>query len=165
MIKLKLFSKCTWIFFFLFLFIESYSQVKTHYFVNPGIKIGYVIGNGGGFIFGTEFSFVMIKKEINSNSHHYGFVIDYDYSRDFSRLHFGVEYSYLLLGMDVGPTFGWNNAKKFVGLSVIPFTGIFLFPYYNYTYFTDGITMRDVGTYFKLPLQLDGKRYIWYKRD
>ena len=140
-------------------------QIKTHYFINPGFKIGYAFGNNGGFTYGAEISFVMIKKELNSDSHHYGFVVDYDCIGNVTKLHFGLEYSYLLIGLDIGPTFGWKEEQGFTGFSIIPYTGIFAFPHYNFTYLGEGMIFHEFGSYFKLPIQLDTKRYVWFKRD
>jgi hypothetical protein len=130
----------------------TFAAAQTHLFVNPGIKAGYVFGKDGGFTFGYELSFVMVS--FHDRVPAYGLVIDYDWPRNGKRLHVGLECIYWAAGVDVGPSFIWENGNRTTGLSVIPFVcAEILIPYYHYTYVPDSTSnYNEAGMYLKLPM-------------
>ena len=151
---------------FLFVFCLWNCQAQTpqaHYFFDPGIKLGYSFGEGGGFVYGVELSFVITGRDSRHPS--YGITFDYDILPNGSKYHLGVEYMSPFVGLDIGPSVLSTDSSTLYGLSVIPFAGILILPYYNFTYFTPDITFHEVGTYLKVPIQMDHYTYNWRNSD
>lgn len=124
-----------------FLSTGIYAQV----FVNPGIKLGYAFGKEGGFVFGWEISVTFLGDYMI-----WGIVADYDTIKDLNRFHLGIECSRAGIGLDVGPSFAWENEKSYAGFSIIPYGGLLVYPYYNYSYFWKRGSIHEIGSYFKL---------------
>ena len=131
-------------------FNASVASAQISTYVNPGIKLGYAFGENGGFTFGYELSFVFIKG--GNDDSRFGIVIDYDWVKDTRRLHLGTEYMYRFFGIDVGPTVAWCSGSSKTGFSVIPFGGLMILPYYNFTYLDNETEYHEIGTYVKLAL-------------
>lgn len=125
---------------------------QTRLYVSPGIKMGYAFGKDGGFTFGYELSFVVVPR--GSDDSRYGLVIDYDWPKNAKRLHIGLEYIYRYTGVDVGPSFIWEEGKQTTGLSIIPFgCPELLIPYYQYTLMPGShADFHDAGMYLKFPV-------------
>lgn len=139
-------------------FLISISVIcQTRLSVNPGIKLGLAFGEEVQFIFGCELSFVFYNVGSNADSR-FGFVLDYDRIDDIKRLHLGIEYMYRTIGMDIGPTFAWKESKLHYGFSLIPFGGIIILPYLNYTNIEGIPDQFDFGTYLKLPIPFSKER-------
>src|ERR1035437_13636 len=136
--------------FFIVLLIGFSNSFAQDVYINPGIKLGYMFGEKGGFVFGFELSVTRID---NNSNFIWGYVFDYDMTKKVTRLHFGIEASRTLVGLDVGPTFAWVEGEGKFGLSIIPFGGILFYPYYNYTILFPNTTYQEIGSYvkFKLP--------------
>jgi hypothetical protein len=130
----------------------STSFAQHYYYVNPGIKLGYMFGENGGFVFGFELS---ITRFTENDGFIYGYVFDYDITKTVTRLHIGIEASRTLVGLDVGPTFAWIKGEGKMGLSIIPFGGILFYPYYNYTILFPNTTLQEIGSYLKFTLPQD----------
>jgi len=130
---------------------------QTKLSINPGIKLGIAFGEKTQFIFGTEVSFVLydLRQDLNQRI---GIVIDYDAIDNVERLHFGIEYMYRAVGIDVGPTFAWKDSKPHYGFSIIPFGGVFILPYLSYTNIEGIKDQFDFGTYLKLPIPSSHER-------
>lgn len=140
---------------FILLTITVLSQTKLS--INPGIKLGIAFGEKTQFIFGTEVSFVFydFRKDWYPRV---GIVIDYDGIDNLERLHFGIEYMYRAVGIDVGPTFAWKDSELHYGFSIIPFGGALIVPYLNYTNIKGIKDQFDFGTYLKIPIPLSHER-------
>jgi hypothetical protein len=124
---------------------NSYSQ---YVYVNPGIKLGYMFGEKGGFVLGIEISVTYV----DLNHAIVGLVFDYDELSKFNKIHLGFEASTLFAGIDVGPTFGWDDDNNYTGFSIIPFGGAFIYPYYNYTFFNKNMSYHEIGSYIKVTI-------------
>ncbi len=126
-------------------------------YLNPGLKFGYTFGDQGGFTYGFEVSITTNFKnqEIAVWS---GVVVDVDFCKDWTRLHTGIEASAIGFGFDVGPSFLFRNDTVSYGVSLIPFLGIIVFPYYNFSYFDNGFETHELGSYFKLGGLISGDR-------
>lgn len=131
---------------FIFLFVGFNISFAQRLYINPGIKLGYMFGEKGGFVFGYELSFLM---ENTKRDMLWGFVIDYDKINNMERLHLGIE-AIRAVGLDIGPTFVWEDGKNYTGFSAIPFGGIILIPYYNFTYLYQKGTFHEIGSYVKI---------------
>lgn len=103
------------------------------------------------FIFGYELSFVVYNLGANKDNR-VGIVFDYDGIDNVKRLHVGIEYMYRVVGLDVGPTFAWKDSKLYYGFSVIPFGGLGILPYINYTNIRNIDDHFDFGAYIKIPI-------------
>lgn len=145
----------------LILLSTSYSQIQHHYYFSPGIKLGYTFGENGGFAFGFEVSFTVTGDY--GDDPIYGVVFDYDWSGEIDKFHIGVEYFHYLGGIDIGPTIAWKDGQKYIGFSAIPFIGVLINPYYNYSYFNSEFDLHEVGAYLKIPLQIDDHRFTWHR--
>ncbi len=139
------------LFFILLLPVISFPQIKTY--VNPGIKLGLAFGQEIEFVFGYELSILFHNQDFEYQS--WGITLDYDKLAGTKRFHAGVEYLYRAVGIDVGPTIVWNNDVMHPGFSVIPFGGLGVLPYINYTHIKDLDDQIEAGSYIKLfiPLQ------------
>lgn len=132
---------------------------KHNYFLNPGMKLGYAFGENGGFTYGFELSFVVTSRDSKHPSR--GITLNYDFISKGSRVHLGFEYLSPFIGIDVGPTMYTTQSTNNFGFSVIPFIGIFIIPYYNFTYINSDGTFNEIGSYIKIPIQTDHYRYNW----
>jgi len=141
---------------FILLTITVLSQTKLS--INPGIKLGIAFGEKTQFIFGTEVSFVFynLRQDLDQRI---GIVIDYDGIDNVERLHFGIEYMYRAVGIDIGPTFALKDSETHYGFSIIPFGGVFILPYLNYTNIEGFKDQFDFGTYLKLPIPLSKEHF------
>ena len=115
--------------------------------LNPGIKLGYTFGAHGGFIWGLEVSYTFVNK-----SFFWGPLIDVDFCKDRVKTHVGIEGFFLLAGVDIGPTWISEKGKTKLGYSIIPFTGLVIIPYYNLTFIPGKSTLREIGSYLKIPI-------------
>lgn len=124
---------------------------QTRMSINPGIKTGIAYHEKYEFVFGYELSFVFFQRG-EEERHKVGIVFNYDKVNGIKRFHVGIEYLYRYVGVDIGPTFGWKDGKPIKGFSVIPFGGLFLLPYYNFTYFFGETNVHELGSYVKLAI-------------
>ncbi len=141
------------------LFSICFAQTDHHYIFSPGIKLGYVFGSNGGIVFGFEGSLI-VTGDYNDDPV-YGIVFNYDWLGKTEFLHIGLEYSENATGIEVGPTFGWLDGDRHFGFGVTPYAGFLIYPYYNYTYLNNGTDFHQIGSFAKLPIQIDDRRYNW----
>lgn len=119
------------------------------FYLNPGIKLGYSFGKEGGFVFGFEVSATYFNEK---ESTFWGVVFDYDKISTLNRIHIGIEGSKSVFGLDLGPTFAWDENNKYTGFSIIPYTGLFAYPYYNFTWLGGKGVFHEVGSYLKIGI-------------
>ncbi|MDR3667574.1 MAG: hypothetical protein P4L35_12090 [Ignavibacteriaceae bacterium] len=127
-------------------FSRSFAQDM---YVNPGIKLGYMFGENGGFVIGFELS---VTRYDNKTGSIWGLVLDLDETVKMTKLHLGVESSTAFLGLDAGPAFIWQDNKGYWGFSFIPYGGVFLYPYYNFTFNFQNIYYHEIGSYIKFTI-------------
>lgn len=123
-------------------------------FLSPGLKLGYVFGKDGGFVYGFELSYVYW---INSAPIPLaaGPVFKIDFFNGTTKTHIGFE-ALNLVGIGFGPTYISNEKFSGWGFSVIGFGGLLIYPYYNFTS-VGGKNFDEVGSYFKLPILTSGR--------
>jgi hypothetical protein len=119
-------------------------------FLSPGIKLGYVFGNNGGFVIGFELSYVYWSQMVAV-----GPVFNIDSFNGTIKLHFGLE-ALSIVGVDLGPTLVIKNGQSRWGYSVIGFGGFLIYPYYCYTSIGNN-SYDEIGSYFKLPILATGR--------
>jgi hypothetical protein len=120
------------------------------WFVNPGIKLGYTWGPGGGFTIGLEVSALGMEFV---DEFMYGPVvsIDYRWARDF-RLRLGGEVCRMGFGAEGGVVASYESGRLRFGLAATPWFGAVLVPYYTFTLMFDGDYSHEMGGYAKVPL-------------
>jgi len=121
--------------------------------VNPGVKLGYVFGDRGGFVFGAEVSWTRLSDPGIVT----GVLATIDICGDRLRLHGGVEGGIYFLGVDVGPSIVIDRGAFDIGVSIVPYGGFLVYPYYNYTATLGGSRFDEVGSYIKVPHRADGR--------
>ncbi len=129
--------------------------------INPGLKMGWVLGEGGGPFYGVEISLSAVLNSYDAGkSGGYGFGLVFNrYSVNGRRVtHVGVEAMYRGLGLQAGPTFvreldGGSNT----GISVEGFYGAIVFAHAERTFMFDGTSWWHAGFYGKLPIPIAGR--------
>lgn len=129
----------------LVLIFAASANVSAQTFVNPGIKLGYAFGKEEGFIFGFEISVTSL-----ANDWIQGIVLDYDIINNLRKVHLGFEVSRGGVGLDAGPTIALENGNVYYGFSIIPYAGVAIYPYYNFTYLWKKGALHEAGSYLKI---------------
>ena len=140
------------IFFPLFFCSKNVFSIEPAIYLNPGVKLGYQFGEGGGAVVGLELS-------ITSLSLGYpiiGLVSNIDYCKGNTKLHFGAEVSAGVLGIDIGPSFYYTDKGTFNALTFGAYSLSYIIPYYETTWIYKDTTTRitQIGSYIKAPLNL-----------
>ena len=126
-----------------------YQGLSGQVVLNPGLKLGYTFGETGGFTWGFEVSIT------GGDGPWYGGVVDIDFCKERTKLHVGFQGS-MVVGASIGPAWIWENEEKDIGLSVIPFAGFMLYPYYAFTLRAKKPDIHEVGGYLKIPMAIRG---------
>jgi len=121
-------------------------------FISPGIKLGYQFGKDGGFTFGIEMSLTFWERK----GPIYGVVVAVDGFKAKYDYHLGLELTNGI-GLEVGPTISERYGYD-LGFRATVFTGLILYPYYCYTYMKKNPNQHQIGTFIKVPIQVDGER-------
>jgi len=142
------------IIFVVLFFIVSMQNISfaQRTFISPGIKLGYQFGKDGGFTFGMEMSLTFWERK----GPIYGVVVAVDGFRGRYDYHLGLELTNGI-GLEVGPTISGRYDYD-LGFRATVFTGLFLYPYYCYTYMEKNPNQHQIGTFIKVPIQVDGER-------
>ncbi|NLT50434.1 MAG: hypothetical protein GXX85_05905 [Ignavibacteria bacterium] len=115
--------------------------------VNPGIKLGYIFGEQGGFVFGVEMSFMHMFDQGPSA----GIVLSADLLKGKQIYHIGIQGSYIA-GIDIGPSFYVTKDECTLGLGTTIYTGFIIMPYFTINSFPDKPKQIQLGSYLKLPI-------------
>jgi hypothetical protein len=149
--------KTVYIIAFVFLLMTQFAcdtcKAQSKWYINPGIKLGYVFGSNGGFIFGAEVSATTTRDNDNAA---YGFFISTEALHSTKIIHVGVEaFPRILYGVSIGPSIVSTDQGTRIGAAATIFGGIFALPYYRFTYVSDTRSMHELGTFLKLliPMQ------------
>ena len=137
---------------------NDFAQYKL--FINPGLKFGYAFGEGGGFVFGAEISFVAWP--LNDSSLHLGAVISAEISDHFSIYHFGGEFGAAIGGFDIGPSIIKMKGESNLGIGTTIYSGFVLMPFFNYTRINSDYHISQIGSYLKFPLLVKGDKYGFF---
>ncbi|MFZ1979601.1 MAG: hypothetical protein WAV76_16730 [Bacteroidota bacterium] len=148
--KRKALYSIVFVFLLIDLFILEECKAQPVWFISPGVKVGYVLGNNGGFIYGFELSTTVV-----GNRNKYGVFISTEYFHSTSIVHFGIEvFPEVFYGLSIGPSFVTTNQVTKIGVSTTLFGGLFILPYYRFTYVSDSLCMHEVGTFLKLTIPM-----------
>ncbi|WP_248359453.1 hypothetical protein [Anaeromyxobacter oryzae] len=127
--------------------------------VNPGVTVSYTFGHG--FTWGLEVSWVRWPETLDGfRQRPYGRGLAIDVStnwRDLLKLRVGGEVAGPFIGVEAGPALVLDPGGVHVGLSVTPWAGWYVMPFYTYTYVLGRErNLHEVGTYLKLYLDPNG---------
>ncbi len=125
--------------------LELSSQVV----LNPGIKLGHTFGENGGFTWGLEVSLT------SGDGPWFGGVVDIDFCKERTKFHIGFQGS-MIAGASLGPTFIVEKGETDVGISVVPFAGAILYPYYAFTLRPKKSVIHEAGGFLKVPIAVSG---------
>ncbi len=140
-----------------FISVAASAQPK-YTFLNPGISLGYVFGNGGGVVFGFEVS----ATEWLNERLFVGIALKYDmWGESSSKFHSVAEVGMPWLAISFGPSWTSINSDKFVGYTGTVWTGGGILPYYAHTWYSGRENVSEVGAYLKIPLQVGGEKIGW----
>jgi hypothetical protein len=151
--------RCTAMGVALFLLYAVSAQAQWFVSVNPGIKMGWVLGSGGGAFFGVEISVSALDTDhINSDAGAgAGLVFSTYRFKDKTIIHVGVEGMWYATGIEAGPTFvSARDGRSQTGLSVEAFFGALLFAHAGRTFMPESEGWWHAGFYAKAPIALRG---------
>ena len=128
------------------------------WYINPGIKLGYVFGKDGGFNFGIEISVTTTR---DNNGHDtYGALISFESFHDKEVAHIGFEvFPNIWYGFSMGPSLVFSSENSDIGIATTIFGGAFILPYYRYTYLPSSPDFHEVGSYLKLLIPLQEEHF------
>ena len=140
--------------------LTAWSGDTAPWFVGPGIRLGYVFGENGGFSFGWELSvFTWTRWDPKGDRDGVvGIVFDMDRCRSTTKFHVGIEGSQRFVGMSIGPTFITRDKERFLGFTATAYGWYIFLPYYSYTFVGGGTDVHEVGDYIKLWIPLTNER-------
>jgi hypothetical protein len=121
--------------------------------VSPGFKLGYTFGKGGGFTSGLEVTVLWRNGPDLEAIVAHGPALNLTWRRHGAfDARLGWEAVSWFVGLELGPSLVHDANGTHVGLGISPWLGALVVPYYTYTYLFDGAPMRELGSYFKLPI-------------
>jgi hypothetical protein len=136
-----------------------------YYFVSPGLKMSYVFGATGGFSFGWELSVyrTIAWKPRGDEEGYIGIALSIDWCKSTTKLHMGFEASQRFLGLCVGPTLVSRDNVWTLGASATIYSWFIGLPYYAYTFVPGATDVHELGAYFKVPIQLNGRSIFTFR--
>ena len=151
------YQKARWIIklFLLILLIDSHGIAQDDWFVSPGVKLGYVFGQGGGFIMGAEVSVTRIPE---FGGPIWGAFVSIEKTKKATIAHIGIEASGLI-GLSLGPSFIASEEGRSWGVGATMFGGVIVMPYLRLTYLNPQLTIPEWGSFVKLPFSLNGRKF------
>jgi hypothetical protein len=136
-------------------FLFEGADVQAQYWT-VGPKLGYTLGDNGGFTWGFEASYIPAQHRAESDSSFimsiWGLTADLTFWKDHTTFHLGVEKNLDIFGLDVGPTLFFHNGSIQGGLSLIPYGGALIYGYYELAWPFFQEPFRTWGGYLKIPL-------------
>ena len=146
---------------FLIVFFSTGIAKAQHDFLTVGLKVGYAFGQSGGLVMGIEGSYFHLAGDGKS----IGAVISIDGFKEDRRLHLGIESNFKtkakdvmeLAGFEVGPTILMHDGGYDIGIGATPYFGVFIIPYYSFTFYDKDFQTHEAGTYLKLPFLVKGE--------
>jgi hypothetical protein len=123
--------------------------------LNPGVKLGYTFGPGGGWTYGGEIAVTWMEPEIDWIIGS-GAVLDLTWTKGgIFEVRAGYEVYGLLYGIEVGPALVVGPDRTYLAIDVTPWLGfVFVDPYYTMSFGLGGPSRSELGTYLKLPICL-----------
>ena len=123
--------------------------------LNPGVKLGYTFGPGGGWTYGGELAVTWMTPEIDWLIGS-GAVLDFTWTKGgIFELRAGYEIFGLLYGIEGGPALVVGPDHTYFAIDVTPWIGlVFVDPYFTMSFGIGGPDRSEIGTYLKLPICL-----------
>ena len=123
--------------------------------VNPGVKLAYEFGSNSGFVFGAEISLVVMPNR--DHLYYWGIVASVDRCQDLTKYLFGIEGGSGLVGLCIGPSFLSRDGIDDIGVTITPYAGAILIPYFSFTGSSKFGGINEVGSFIKIPLLVRGE--------
>jgi len=124
----------------------------TSTYINPGLKLGYTFGENGGFTAGIEISYTWANTNLA-----WGVLSSADWCNGLLKIHLGLEAA-RGVGISIGPSITKKIDTIDYGITVTPFAGFILYPFYSYTWRMTSPNIQEVGAFLKFPIQTSGER-------
>jgi hypothetical protein len=90
-------------------------------------------------------------------------LVDIDKCKDLTKVHFGIEASYRLVGASIGPSLLFNQEWQGFGMTGTLYSWVLVLPYYGYTYVFERSDIHELGVYVKLPIQISGRPFFDFR--
>jgi len=129
----------------------SYAQSWDTY-LNPGFKLGYVFGVGGGFTYGAEISLTRWRSPLYA-----GAVVSLDYCGETTVASIAIEGGTGYGGAAIGPVLAMHGQVMDFGMSGTLYTGLGIMPYYRLTFVPKAWIQHEVGSFLKIPIRTAGE--------
>lgn len=120
--------------------------------VSPGVKLGWTFGDRGGLTFGVE---VTVLRSAGENARlvlAHGPALNLSWSRGRFHGRLGWEAVSWGFGLEGGPGIVRDADGTHLSLTISPWAGAFVVPYYAHTFVAGAAPVREAGLYGKLPL-------------
>lgn len=134
------------------------SQNETRTFANIGVKVGYVLGDNGGMIYGVEASYSSMTMYDHAATAR-GFVTSIESFKSQILFHVGGEYYYDVIGIEWGPTFIIAGKESDMTHRATVYSWLVAIPYYSYTFQNKYDAMKEIGGYLKYSQQVTGSTH------
>ncbi len=123
--------------------------------LNPGFKLAYTWGPGGGWTYGGEIAVTWMTPDVDWIIGS-GAVLDFTWTKHgVFELRAGYEMYGLIYGLEVGPALVVRPDRTHLAIDITPWLGgVFVDPYFTFSVGIGGPSRRELGAYFKLPLCL-----------
>jgi hypothetical protein len=121
--------------------------------VNPGAKVGYTFGEGGGLTYGGEISVNLSTGKDFQTILAVGPVLNLTWTRRGTfHARLGMQLAGALWGIEAGPAIVRDRGRTHVAFGVTPWLGALVVPYFTYTLVAGGPDLSELGVYGKLPI-------------
>ena len=121
--------------------------------INPGAKVGYTLGEAGGFTYGGELSVNFSTGEDEQTILAFGPVLNLTWTSGgtfHGRL--GLQAAGALWGVEAGPAIVSDGRGTYFGFGVTPWLGAIIVPYVTHTFVVGRPDLTELGVYGKLPI-------------
>lgn len=118
--------------------------------ISPGVKLGYTIGQG--FSWGIETSVLWRTGHTLNGILAHGPVLNLTWTPKNFHARAAWEIVSWFAGIEMGPALVSGDGGTHLGFGITPWVGYwYVVPYYTHT-ILPGDDLKEIGTYFKLPL-------------
>jgi hypothetical protein len=134
-------------------FLPDQNPFDGYVWINPGVKLGYTFGEGGGFTYGGELSVIIPTGTEASTVLAAGPVLNLTWThRGTFNGRLGAQIVSWLWGIEAGPALVRDRSGRHFGFGVTPWVGAIVVPYWTYTVVAGSSNLNEWGLYGKLPL-------------
>jgi hypothetical protein len=133
--------------------LPDQNPLDGYVWVNPGAKLAYTFGEGGGLTYGFEVSTVIANGSKASTVLGVGPVLNLTWtSKGTFNGRLGGQIVSWLWGVEAGPALVTDRRGTHFGFGVTPWVGAIVVPYWTYTLVAGSSSLNEWGVYGKLPI-------------